>query len=81
MLQLEVHDSACEPEVVRVGDAVTVHFHIRTDPRQIPGLTEAERELVHALWGDDSAGRSMAVTGAGTLVVQPRTSMEDGPRN
>jgi hypothetical protein len=77
MLQLEVHDSGHEPEVVRSGDAVTVHFPVGADPRGIPGLTSAERDLAVALWADDAAGRTMVPTDAGTLIIQPRQPMDD----
>jgi hypothetical protein len=77
MLQLEVHDSDHEPQVVRDGDAVTVHFPVGADLREIPGLTSAERDLAVALWTDDSAARTMVPTDAGTLIIQPRQPMDD----
>jgi hypothetical protein len=77
MLQLEVHDSGHEPEVVRSGDGVTVRFPIGVDLHEIPGLTPAERDLAVALWADDSVGRTMVPTQAGTLIVRPREPMDD----
>jgi hypothetical protein len=77
MLQLEVHDSDVEPQVVRRGDAVTIHFPIGVDLRELPGLTPAERDLAVALWADDAVGRTMLPTEAGTLIVRPRQPLDD----
>jgi hypothetical protein len=77
MLQLEVHDSDRQPQVVRSGDAVTVHFPVGADLREIPGLSPAERDLAVALWTDDTAARLMVPTEAGTLIIQPRQPMDD----
>jgi hypothetical protein len=77
MLQLEVHDVERAPEVLRTAESVTVHFHIGADLRQIPGLSQAERDLAVALWSQDSVERTMLPTDAGTLIVQPRRPMDD----
>jgi hypothetical protein len=77
MLHLEIHDSIRQPEVVRAGHEVTVRFQITTDPRQIPGLTEAELDQVVSLWAQDAAERAIVVTDAGTMIVRPRLPMDD----